>query len=1033
MQRTRPTVKSGRLYQMGREGVLIDVGSSSWYDWLEEHTSFLFVDHGSAVTVRKIETDHGEAEWQASRTRMGRVFTVALGPSHTIDLSNLQAAARRLAGKHAPTGSTTGFTARHDASTLTQPAATTISLHSLIRTKLYQPRSGSDVITRTRLIERLNAALGGKIILVCAPAGFGKTTLLAQWMQTIDRPAAWLSLDEHDNELPDFVQSLAAALQTAFPDAFEATAALLKAPRILPPDQIAPLLINDLADVADDVVLVLDDYHLIHTNEVHTLLELLVEHLPLQVRLVLICRSDPPLPIARWLAKGYLYELRGTDLRFSLEETEAFLTRMLGSEAARETAGALDERTEGWIAALRLAAISLVGTSDRASFMEHLDNYAARSIHSYLVGEILTQQTHEVQEFLEQTSILDRFCTDLCAEVMGNDISHEQVQSTLDWLERTNLFLIPLDTRQRWYRYHHLFQELLQQRLQTHRSHDELATLHLRASAWYVRHDLIEEAIRHALLAKDPSRATQLVEAHFFQAFEQEQLALVEHWLRVLPEEQIQGSPFLLAAQAWISQARGHLKELPGLLTAAEQLLASSDRESSDADDTPFRLLGGLIATLWSLYYFFTGQAQASLEYARSALAWIPPGKEHMISHATFYFVLTNQTVGKEEVELAAMLQALQEQSTELSSTARLLFAQAYAYLAMGKLPQVEHTARHLLHVAREADLVISQNYAHWLLGLAHYEQNQLDEATYHFSAVIADQHQAHFWVVQDALCGLALAYQAQGLGTQAQETARTSLELAQEQHTRHELMLAYTFCGRLALLQNEVEVASQWLELAGEQEIRGPMFFLEDPPLTKVRLLLAKGDEVSIAEGQVLLTQLLQLVEAIHNTRKTIRVLALQAWVYDLQGRESEALDVLERALTLARPGGFMRTFSDLAPLAKLLHELRKQRKARQEVDKNLDAYLQVILAAIDPVPALAGSQEDFLVKEGLEPLTRRELQILHLLDTDLTNKEIARELVVTTETVKLHTKHVYRKLCVNNRRAAVTLGKTLGLLAAS
>ncbi len=1026
-------MKSGRLYQMGREGVPIDVGSSSWYDWLEEHTSFLFVDHGSAVTVRKIETDHGESEWKASRTRMGRVFTVALGPSHTIDLSNLQAAARRLAGKHAPIGSTTGFTARHDASTLTQPAATTSSLHSLMRTKLYRPRSGSDVITRTRLIERLNAGLGCEIILVCAPAGFGKTTLLTQWVQTIDRPAAWLSLDEHDNELPAFVQSLAAALQTAFPDAFEATAALLKAPRILRPDQIAPLLINDLADVPDDVIVVLDDYHLIHTHEVHTLLELLVEHLPLQVRLVLICRSDPPLPVARWLAKGYLYELRGTDLRFSLQETEAFLTRMLGSEAARETAGALEERTEGWIAALRLAAISLVGTSDRALLLERLDSSEYRSLNSYLVGEILTQQTHEVQEFLEQTSILDQFCAELCAAVLGSDISHEQVQSTLDWLERTNLFLIPLDTRQRWYRYHRLFQELLQQRLQTHRSQVELATLHLRASAWYARHDLIEEAIRHALLAKDPSRATQLVEAHFFQAFEQEQLALVEHWLRLLPPEQIQGSPVLLTAKAWISQARGHLKELPPLLTAADQLLANGDRDTSDALDPPFRLLHGLMETLWSLYYFFTGQAQESLECARSALVWIPPGEEHMISHATWYFVLTNQAAGQEEVELAAMLQALQEQSTGLSSTARLLFAQAHAYLAMGKLPQVEHTARHLLHVAREADLVISQNYAHWLLGLVHYEQNQLDEATYHFSAVIADQHQAHFWVVQDALCGLALVYQAQGLGTQAHETARTSLELAQEQHTRRELMIAYAFCGRLALLQNEVEVASQWLELAGEQEIRGPMFFLEDPPLTKVRLLLAKGDEVSIAEGQVLLTQLLQLVEAIHNTRKTIRVLALQAWVYDLQGREAEALDVLERALTLARPGGFMRTFSDLAPLAKLLNALRKHRKARQEVDKNLDAYLQGILAAIDPVPAQAGFNEDFLVKEGLEPLTRRELQILHLLDTDLTNKEIARELVVTTETVKLHTKHVYRKLSVNNRRAAVTLGKALGLLAAS
>jgi ATP/maltotriose-dependent transcriptional regulator MalT len=404
-----------------------------------------------------------------------------------------------------------------------------------------------------------------------------------------------------------------------------------------------------------------------------------------------------------------------------------------------------------------------------------------------------------------------------------------------------------------------------------------------------------------------------------------------------------------------------------------------------------------------------------------------------MVSHANFYFVLTNQAAGQEEVELAAMQQALQEQSTGLSSTARLLFSQAYVYLAMGKFPLVEHTARHLLHVAREGELVISQNYAHWLLGLAHYEQNQLDEATYHFSAVIADQYRAHFWVVRDALCGLALTYQAQGLGTQAQEAARTLLELAQERHSLSERRVAFAFRGRLALLQNEGEVASQWLEMAGEQEVRGPMFFLEDPPTTKVFLLLAKGDEVSIAEGQVLLTQLLQLVEAIHNTRKMIQVLALQAWAFDLQGCEAEALEVLERALALARPGGFIRTFADLAPLAKLLNALRKNRKTHHAVDKTLDAYLQDILAAMDQLPAQSSSKEDLLVRVGLEPLTRRELQIVNLLDTDLTNKEIARELVVTTETVKLHTKHVYRKLSVNNRRAAVTLARALGLLVAS
>jgi LuxR family maltose regulon positive regulatory protein len=793
------------------------------------------------------------------------------------------------------------------------------------------------------------------------------------------------------------------------------------------------LLINDLADVPDDVILVLDDYHLIHNREVHTVLELLAEHLPLQLHLVLVCRSDPPLPIARWLAKGRLNELRGTDLRFTLEETEAFLTHMLGSEAARETADTLNERTEGWIAVLRLAALSLRGTSERATFLEHLDSYTARSISSYLVEEILAQQTLEVQEVLEQSSMLEHFCAELCAAVIGSDISLEKVQATLDMLERANLPLVPLDKRQKWYRFHHLFQSLLKQRLQTHCSQQELATLHLRASAWYATHGIIEEAIRHALLAGDTSRATQLVEAQFFQAFEHEQLMLLEHWLRLLPEEQIQGSPFLLVARALISQAHGQLKELPRLLTAAEQLLGTAGSSAHHADNSKRRLLYVMIADFWSLFHFFSGQTQASLDSARSALALLPPGEEIVASHVLEELAWSLQANGFEEDALAALQKALLDQPTGLTSTARLLFAQAYMYLAMGKLPHVEQTARHLLPIAREADLTISYNYAHWLLGLVYYEQNQLDEAAYHFSAVIADQHQAHMWVVQDALCGLALTYQAQGLGTQAQETARSLLALAQEQHTIRELMVAFAFCGRLALLQNEVEEASHWLEMAGEQEVRGPMFFLEDPLMTEARLLLTKGDEVSIAEGQVLLTQLLQLVESIHNTRKLIKVLAFQAWAYDLQGCEAEALDVLERALALARPGGFVRTFADLPPLAKLLNELRKDRKARHQVDKHLDAYLHSILAAMDQVPAQAASKEDLLVREGLEPLTRRELQILHWLDTDLTNKEIARELVVTTETVKLHTKHVYRKLSVNNRRAAITLARALGLLAAS
>jgi len=389
------------------------------------------------------------------------------------------------------------------------------------------------------------------------------------------------------------------------------------------------------------------------------------------------------------------------------------------------------------------------------------------------------------------------------------------------------------------------------------------------------------------------------------------------------------------------------------------------------------------------------------------------------------------QACGQEEVAHLQLQQAMKEQSAHPNFTARLLFAQAWVYLAAGKLHQVEHTARHLLQVAQEADLVVSQQFAHWLMGVVHHEWNHMDAAIYHFSVVIANQHEAHFWVVQDALSGLALAYQAQGSSTQAQENSRGLLALVQEQHNIPQLMTAYAFCGRLALLQDNVEEAAQWLELAGEQEIRGPMHFLEDPPITTAWMFLAQGDEVSVTHGQALLDTLLQHVGSMHNTRKTIQVLALQAWAYDLQGRESDALDVLEDALTLARPNGFIRTFADLPPLINVLQELRKRRKARKEFDRNFDAYLQDLLAAMSSRAALPVSTEALLRQEGLEQLTDRELQILHLLDKDLTNKEIARELVVTTGTVKVHTSNVYRKLSVSNRRAAVSLAKTLGFLA--
>ena len=367
MRKQIPRVEGGWLFQSEREVDPILVGTRAWYNWLEQQSSFTFVDHSFTFTAHKSVLRTGDSYWKAYRRCQGKLFRIHLGHTHTLTLERLQAAAQAFTKEHVP-GEQASVPSRQSGSNrlpkLPGHPSPRIALDvdhytSFIQTKLYRPRLGSDLISRPRLLERLNAGLGGKVTLVCAPAGFGKTTLLASWVEEIDRPTAWLSLDENDDDLASFVRSLTAALQSVFPDAFGAMASLLQATRFPALDSLVALFSNDLADVAEDLLLVLDDYHCIRTSEVHRLLGQLVEHLPAQAHLVLSSRSDPQLPLARWQAQGQLHELRANDLCFTLEETEAFLARVMGSVALHEVAGVLEERTEGWIAMVRLAGLSL--------------------------------------------------------------------------------------------------------------------------------------------------------------------------------------------------------------------------------------------------------------------------------------------------------------------------------------------------------------------------------------------------------------------------------------------------------------------------------------------------------------------------------------------------------------------------------------------------------------------------------------------------------------------------------------------------
>jgi ATP/maltotriose-dependent transcriptional regulator MalT len=839
-----------------------------------------------------------------------------------------------------------------------------------LHTKLYRPHGSSDVIARARLMERLNAALFGKATLVSAPAGFGKTTLVSEWAQTIERPTAWLTLDEGDNELPVFVSSLLAALQTVFPTGFATTAGLLSVPHPPLPYRVATLLVNELAALPVNFVLVLDDYHIIRNRDVHALLEALISHVPPQVHVVLNSRCDPPLPLATWLAKGYLHIVHHADLRFTKDETKDFLTRVLGDELANATADALDECTEGWIAVIRLAALSLRGTRDAAPFLQRLRYCSDRTVSRYLLEEIFAHQMPDVQTILEHCSILEQFCAELCVAICGDAFTHEQVQITLEALASSTPFLTSLDDRQGWYRFHHLFSELLRQRLREHSSTEELSTLHQRASVWCAQQGLIEEALRHALAGGDAPGAAKLVEAHFHWALEQEGWMQMERWLRLLPEKQVQSSPILLLARAWILQSHGQMADLPSVLSAAEQLLASSDSDAPDQADPLDRLLHAASAVCWCQFQYFTWLAPVSLESAERARRWNPPGEEYLESLATMYLALSQQAAGQEVKALVTLQEALLDHAPRDSITARLLFAQALVFLAAGKLHQVEHIAGHLLRLAQQAELAMSHYWAHYFLGVVHYEWNNLDAAVSHFMVVVEHRYQAHAWAVQEAMYGLALAYQAQGLEAEAQKTALDLLDYVQEQHSQRDLLVAYAFYAQLTLVQDGVVAAEPWLAMAGEQEeLVGPMTSLQVPDVTRVWMSLAQGGKANVARAHEILSRLFEYVQAIHSTRKTIQVLALQAWVYDLQGYEAEALVVLERALLLARPGGFIRTFADLRALFPTLQKLRTYRGKQRGADHQMDAYLKRVLVAMNPAAAHELLREELRRQEGLSP----------------------------------------------------------------
>jgi len=896
----------------------------------------------------------------------------------------------------------------------------------ILATKLYIPPPRPKIVLRPRLIERLNEGMYCKLTLISAPAGFGKTTLVSEWVASCKQPVAWLSLEEGDNDPTRFLTYLVAALQTISANIGEGALAVLQSPQPPSTESILTILLNDITTISDSFILVLDDYHVIDSQPVDQALVFLVEHVPPQMHLVIASREDPHLPLARLRARGQLTELRAADLRFTPAEAAEFLNRVMGLNLSAEDIAALETRTEGWIAGLQLAALSMQGRSDTVGFIQAFTG-SHRFVLDYLAGEVLERQPERVRNFLLQTTILDRLSGSLCDAVTAQDGG----RGMLETLERGNLFVVPLDDQRQWYRYHHLFADVLQAHL-IEAQPDQVSSLHQRASAWYEQNGYPSDAIRHALAAKDFERAAGLIELAWSAMDLSYQSSTWLGWVKALPDVLIRARPVLSVGYAWALLDGGELEASEARLYDAERCLDKPTDEMVVVDKEQFRSLPASIATARAYRSLALGNVSGTVKYAQQALELTPEDDQTRYMQATSLLGLAQYTSG----DLEAAERSLADFYTnlrkigEIPTLIGITFLLADIRVALGRLHAAESIYQQTLRFATAQGEPMPLGTADLYRGISELsiERGDLEAASQNLQTAreLGEQTTLTDW--PHRLCvSQARLKEAQG----DLDGALALLHEAERVHIRGPLPDVRPVPALKALVwlkQGRLAEALGWAREQGlsvDDEIR---YSREFEHITLARVLIAAGksdrEAGSIEEATRLLGRLLQAAETGGRLGSAIQILLLQALAFQAQDHLPHALAPLERALTLAEPEGYVRIFIDEGEAMRLLIE--KQSRNR---DHPLSGYADKLLAAFTQPVAAPKSTIIHQKSDMIEPLSERELEVLKLLRSELSGPEIAGQLIVSLNTLRTHTKNIFNKLGVNNRRAAVRRAEELNL----
>jgi LuxR family maltose regulon positive regulatory protein len=906
-----------------------------------------------------------------------------------------------------------------------QDTQASIQLHlPVLYTKLHRPRVSDDHILRSDIIEIFEKNREKPLSLVSAPAGYGKSLTVSQWLDQTSVKSAWISLDEEHNDLRVFLMYLHAAIEKVFPGALKDTNTLIGAKELPPLKVIAYSLINEIDQIEDNFILVLDDYHRIHNKIIHNLLDEILTYPPESLHICISTRIDPPLKLNSLLANGRMSEIRMKRLAFSKEEIIHLYQKLIHIEVQVETAKSLYDKTEGWIVGLRMASLLIHETKDADKILSNMKG-DIHSLSKYLLEEVLMRQPQEYQEMLLITSVLDRFCPELVASISAK-VGGPNGDEFVFWLIKSNLFVISLDNQGIWFRYHHLIQELLQKLFQDHNTSSQIASAHVNASNWFEKNGFIDEAIHHALAGGKTENAIRVLEKHRDTELNKDRWYVVQRWFDMLPNESKDSNANLLLTRAWIAHEQYEHALMFEYLNEAESFMKQN--EVSDS-------LKGELFFWQGIIQYYMGNGDISLQLFENARNLIPGNYTLLEGQIVLHLNLARYMCRKEDVAFSESESLIKKANSSGNIfTIRVIAGIAFIHMFLGDLFRLKEVGMQMQGYTQKSQFDYSGAFATYFQGYAHLHTFNLDEASVFLARTTEQRYINHIIAALNAMAGLALAQQLSGKIEAANATITLLEEFVHEMKKPEYMQVVNSCKGRIALLRGDLSSAIHLAELITEEPAPSATYcWLEVPCISKIRILIAEGSQKSLEIASDTIQKIIQISIDVRHVNQLVEITTLKVLLLNKQENGDEAIKTLEEVIALAEPGGWIRPFVEAGPdMLVLLKNLKNQREATEFINNLIDSiekYQQ------DLRLQSTGKDKPDMRNTGNsridnEQLSVRELEITKLLAAGLRNKEIANKLFVSEGTIKKHIYNICQKWKIHSRLQLIQNAGRMGYI---